>query len=74
MVYLNSPKNGDFEGGSTFFYAEDKSTVMHEIVPHAGSAIMFFQYDPSQLLHSGEEITSGKKYILRTDIMYDRIK
>lgn len=63
MVYLND----EFTGGKTIFY--DKSNqVTHEIRPKTGLAIVFFQ--TSKYPHIGEEIQTGRKYILRTDIMY----
>lgn len=59
MVYLND----EFTGGKTIFY--DKSNqVTHEIRPKTGLAIVFFQ--TSKYPHIGEEIQTGRKYILRT--------
>jgi prolyl 4-hydroxylase len=55
MVYLND----DFEGGSTTF-------DHHTIAPKKGNALVFYH----ALRHAGEEVTSGFKYVLRTDIMY----
>lgn len=55
MVYLND----DFEGGATKF---------HDIIitPKKGMAVVFLH----KLRHEGMVLTSGTKYILRTDIMY----
>jgi predicted 2-oxoglutarate/Fe(II)-dependent dioxygenase YbiX len=55
MVYLND----DFKGGTTKF---------HEaiITPKKGDALIFLH----RLRHEGAVLTSGTKYILRTDIMY----
>ncbi|MFK7904383.1 MAG: 2OG-Fe(II) oxygenase [Chitinophagales bacterium] len=55
MIYLNE----DFEGGETTF----KDVI---IKPKKGSALIFFH----DLEHEGTKLTSGKKYVLRTDIMY----
>lgn len=77
MVYLN----GDFSGGNTNFVDEkqtlykDKSTgkycaeeknIMCSIQPEAGLTILFNHHR----LHEGAQLKDGKKYILRTDVMY----
>lgn len=55
MVYLND----DFEGGETRF---------EEVVvkPERGMALGFVHH----LLHEGAEVKSGRKYVMRTDVMY----
>jgi predicted 2-oxoglutarate/Fe(II)-dependent dioxygenase YbiX len=55
MIYLNE----DFEGGSTLFR-------QHEVKPKTGAALIFLH----KLRHEGQELKSGVKYVLRTDIMY----
>lgn len=55
MIYLNA----DFEGGGTAFEG-------FEISPQIGAGLIFSQ----ELEHAGLPVTSGRKYILRTDIMY----
>jgi predicted 2-oxoglutarate/Fe(II)-dependent dioxygenase YbiX len=57
MVYLND----GFRGGTTRFHDFDI-----DVVPRAGSALLF----QHRLLHEGCEVTSGVKYVLRSDIMY----
>jgi len=55
MVYLND----DFEGGETSFE--------HRLVkPEAGMALCFMH----ELKHEGRPVTSGSKYVLRSDVMY----
>ncbi|SEL84402.1 Predicted 2-oxoglutarate-and Fe(II)-dependent dioxygenase YbiX [Aquimarina amphilecti] len=56
LIYLNE----DFEGGETFF----ENGVI--ITPSLGDALLFHH----PLRHEGKPITSGTKYVLRTDIMY----
>ena len=56
LVYLND----DFEGGTTDFH--DGPSV----VPVAGTALIFAHAQ----LHQGAPPTRGRKYVLRTDIMY----
>lgn len=80
MFYLN----GDFEGGATRFLrldgqgntdcesqfklAQDKD-VLASVSPETGLCMLFFQ---PGLMHEGEDLHSGLKYILRTDVMYRR--
>jgi predicted 2-oxoglutarate/Fe(II)-dependent dioxygenase YbiX len=55
MVYLND----DFEGGETRF-------LEAVIKPVAGTALCFAH----RLLHEGAEVVRGRKYVMRTDVMY----
>jgi predicted 2-oxoglutarate/Fe(II)-dependent dioxygenase YbiX len=55
MVYLND----DFEGGETSFAAAN-------IAPKTGMALFFIHH----LKHKGQPVTRGRKYVLRTDVMY----
>ena len=57
MIYLND----NFEGGSTDFGWES-------VKPVQGMALVF----PHRLRHRGAIVTSGVKYVLRTDVMYQR--
>jgi len=60
MVYLNE----GFEGGETKFY-DGESLV---VTPRCGSALVFVH----RKLHEGASIISGRKYVLRSDVMYRR--
>ena len=55
MFYLND----GFNGGTTEF--EDLV-----IEPAKGDALIFWHYQ----LHTGMDVTDGRKYVIRTDIMY----
>lgn len=57
MVYLND----DFAGGETDFV-----DLKRTIVPRTGAALLF----QHMLLHAGETVTSGIKYVLRSDVLY----
>jgi predicted 2-oxoglutarate/Fe(II)-dependent dioxygenase YbiX len=57
MIYLNE----DFVGGQT-------SIEELTIVPKTGMAL-FFVHDQ---LHKGQPVHRGRKYVLRTDVMYRR--
>lgn len=66
MIYLSD----DFEGGGTSFrgalpgYDGTSLTVK----PRKGMALAF--YHPIE--HRGDEVLSGRKYVIRTDVMYKR--
>ena len=57
MVYLNE----GFTGGQTSFL-----DLRVDVAPRAGLALLFQHH----LLHEGSEVTSGVKYVVRSDIMY----
>lgn len=57
MIYLNE----DFEGGSTTLIIENE-----EIQPKTGMLFLF----EHKILHSGNPVTQGVKYVMRTDVMY----
>lgn len=56
MIYLNQ----DFEGGETKF---DEASI----VPQTGMALIFRH----ELFHEGATIVTGRKYVLRTDVMFN---
>lgn len=59
MVYLN----GGCEGGDTVFHHCRPSL---RICPELGKALVFIH----DILHEGAPVTKGRKYVLRTDVMY----
>jgi len=61
MVYLNS----DFTGGETRFYDENR-TLSVTVRPESGMALGFVHLQ----LHEGAPVVTGRKYVLRTDVMY----
>ena len=70
MVYLND----DFEGGHTRFFDEsqrhyepaDMSKHRYAYKPCAGDVMIFY----SQQTHDGSELLRGRKYIMRTEVMF----
>lgn len=62
LIYLND----DVEGGSTNFRL-DKEVM--RVQPRAGAALVFMH----KHLHEGGEVTTGVKYVLRTDVMYSPV-
>ena len=63
MVYLNA----DFTGGTTDFYHEDNFRFLR-VTPEQGMALVFRH----AILHAGVAVESGRKYVLRSDVMYAR--
>jgi prolyl 4-hydroxylase len=68
LIYLND----DYEGGHTNFLdgnnKQGPTKIAFSVQPVTGTAIIFEHH----LLHEGEILKKGVKYILRTDIMYYR--
>lgn len=64
MVYLND----ECEGGETMFRHLPPHNGPHEfaVKPRTGTALLFLQ----PLWHTGAEVRSGVKYVLRSDVMY----
>lgn len=60
MVYLND----DYEGGGTSF--RDRKFPTFVTKPKKGQALLF--YHP--ISHRGDKVTAGRKYVLRSDVMY----
>lgn len=62
--------NDDFTGGETAFYDGNSLSSAVEtfsVPPEVGKAILF----PREVYHCGNEVKTGFKYLLRTDIMVD---
>jgi predicted 2-oxoglutarate/Fe(II)-dependent dioxygenase YbiX len=64
MIYLNE----GFEGGETSFNDSysDEPFDDFQVVPQAGMALFFVH----TVHHKGEPVFRGRKYVLRTDVMY----
>lgn len=70
MIYLN----GGFEGGETRFYLRNSYIELFNssavpdvsVVPTTGMALCFLH----ELRHEGAPVISGRKYVLRSDVIY----
>lgn len=62
QLYLNE----DFAGGETNLVNERDDSQGHPVVPRTGS-VLLFQHD---VYHEGAMVRSGRKYAIRTDVMY----
>jgi len=60
LFYLNEGCKG---GATEFLYVTDDPI---EVQPRQGAALLFSH----PVLHRGAPVTEGKKYVLRTDVMY----
>ena len=68
IVYLNG--SDCFGGGRTlFFHSMESDEVIQSYEPEQGDLIVF----DHNIWHSGEEVTAGAKYILRSDIIFERV-
>ena len=61
MVYLND----NYTGGDTKFYSELGASRV-SVRPERGAALVFAH----RQLHEGAPVVQGRKYVLRTDVMY----
>jgi hypothetical protein len=64
VIYLND----GFEGGKTVF--SPKPEVAEAVTPVKGAGVCF----PHDVRHEGEPVIAGRKWVLRTDIMFQRIE
>ncbi|KAE8349306.1 hypothetical protein BDV28DRAFT_141517 [Aspergillus coremiiformis] len=62
---------GKLLGGATSFMPRYEETERHlRVFPKAGSILVFQQ---NNLLHGGDSVFRGRKYTMRTDIMYQQL-
>ncbi|SEN02997.1 WD domain-containing protein, G-beta repeat-containing protein [Stigmatella aurantiaca] len=68
MLYLNDAQ--EFSGGATRYYADrsEEAELLGAVRPEAGTLIVF----DHALWHDGEAVSAGTKYVLRTDVLYER--
>jgi hypothetical protein len=80
MIYLND----GYEGGNTTFaeshdiyrdpetnlFCSPPEAVRARIVPTAGMALVF----QHKILHEGQRLIGGTKYIMRSDVMYRQVR
>jgi hypothetical protein len=70
MVYLNEGA----EGGQTIFYSEERVGGLRKVVasvePQMGMGLFFAH----EWWHEGAKVLSGRKYVLRSDVMYRHLE
>ena len=78
LIYLNTAggearwEGQPLVGGDTVFHATAKSECAR-VSPEAGMALLH-AHGRRCLMHEGEEVTRGAKYLLRADVMYRRVR
>jgi len=65
-VYLNDVE----DGGSTRFYFGKEKEPDFSVAPKAGLCLLFRQPPGKSYYHDGEQLGSGLKYLIRSDVMY----
>lgn len=69
-IYLNdSTMEGGPVGGATRFWSPNKKAWL-DVEPKLGQVLIFQQ---RMLVHSGEPVTEGVKFTLRTDLMFEKV-
>ncbi|KAJ6504720.1 hypothetical protein C8R47DRAFT_1103362 [Mycena vitilis] len=69
FVTLHVYLNGEVSGGATRFWTPDKKHFI-DVDPKEGRVLVFQQ---RMLVHSGEEVTEGIKYTMRSDFMFEQV-
>ena len=71
LVYLNGGGDDELRGGETTFWkgTGKKQTVALSFPPARGACLLH-GHGHRCLLHAGEEVQRGVKYLLRSDVMY----
>jgi prolyl 4-hydroxylase len=67
LLYLNGCD--DMQGGETVIFPNRGCDEKINITPEPGLALVFYHMLP----HAGLEVTSGCKYVIRSDVMYRRV-
>jgi hypothetical protein len=62
-----NPDDGLLRGGATTFHSRDHTRRL-DVDPKAGRVLIFQQ---PRLLHSGDDVISGTKYTMRSDLMFE---
>ena len=78
-VYMNDVRAQD--GGATRFFRARQPALgggseppVVSVQPEAGLGVIFRQPPVEELLHDGEELRGGLKYLFRSDVMYRRVR
>eukprot|EP01046_Picozoa_sp_COSAG06_P021428 COSAG06_NODE_1610_length_8937_cov_56.029305_4_plen_294_part_00 len=68
MLYLNSGGGIDYKGGETNFVSRSNRPTVG-LTPTVGDVLVFSH----PVLHEGASVTKGRKYAMRTDVMYTEV-
>lgn len=70
MYTVNVYMNDDYRDGRTRFWSASHGDIDFEVLPEAGSAVLFRQPPQEKIPHDGDAVAEGIKYLFRTDVMY----
>ena len=73
-LILSSCTADEFSGGKTRFYSDMKLKPEHCVTPLAGLGLIFRQPPSAHYSHDGELVCNGFKYLIRSDVMYKKVK
>ena len=68
LIYLNGRGEQDLIGGDTVFWATKKKELCR-IQPECGQ-LLLHAHGRRCLLHAGDQVIKGCKYMIRADVMY----
>lgn len=71
-VYLNDGHK-DFKGGRTLFFRGKYEMHPNEAVIATTGCALVFNHFPDRILHSGERVTEGVKYLMHADVLYRKV-
>lgn len=69
LIYLNEGMEG---GGTMLYERDDMTSALQEVSPRPGAALLFphGRDNPESVWHAGMPVIGGRKYIIRTDVIY----
>jgi len=71
LLYLNSARDGAFTGGSTTLMPDGVEGAKIRVNPPQGGALVFpHGKHELSILHAGERVHSGVKYVIRSDVLF----
>lgn len=72
LIYLSAPPpDVQLKGGETIFYLPGKQGKSIAIEPKAGMALLHRHGSGREcLIHEGAPVRSGRKWVLRTDLLF----
>eukprot|EP01060_Flectonema_neradi_P011803 TRINITY_DN1878_c13_g1_i1.p1 TRINITY_DN1878_c13_g1~~TRINITY_DN1878_c13_g1_i1.p1 ORF type:complete len:243 (+),score=38.69 TRINITY_DN1878_c13_g1_i1:53-781(+) len=68
LIYLNGIGQIDLIGGETVFYSTKKKVLLS--FPPEQGALLLHAHGKRCLMHKGDVVKKGSKYVLRTDVLY----
>ena len=70
MTFLILVSEG-YGGGETIFFNQRDNKTVHVRTPKGGVLVFFHGVHPLQILHEGQRIEQGFKYMIRTELIFE---